>query len=178
MKRRLFEHKQPLSASAARTRETVREAVAQADLDDNARKLGELLGASQSVTPVEYARERHGRWLVEHGRAGDDYVFQLHPLKATTCPWQDIITGFIAAMDAVFPRTVQIHYRRPDEQWQVQFFTVRVDKVCALPGWEHAVRKAVDGLAAVAAWAASGVAVPSEQSARPGKRTADNGADE
>lgn len=178
MKRRLFEHKQAAAESAARIRETEREAVALAELDDNARKLGELLGASRSVRPVEYARERRGRWLVEYGRAGDDYVFQLHPLKVMTRPWQDVITGFIAAMDAIFPRTVQIQYRRPDEEWQVKFFTVRVDKVCALPGWEHAVRKAIDGLAAVEAWAASGIAARSEQSRRPGKRTADNGADE
>jgi hypothetical protein len=109
----------------------------------------DLLGASQSVVPVQYARERRGRWLVEHGRAGDDYVFQMHPLRAPTQQWQNIVTGFIAAMDSIFPRSVQIHYRRPDEQWQVKFFTVSAKEVCRLPGWEPPVKKAIDALVAV-----------------------------
>lgn len=128
-------------------------AVEAAALDENARRLGDLLGASRAVKSIEYARDRRGRWLVEHGRAGDDYVFQLHPLKAATRAWQDVITGFIAAMDTIFPRTVQIHYRRPDEEWQVKFFTVRVDGLCRLPGWEPATKKAVDALSAITAWA-------------------------
>ena len=151
MTRRLFEDKRP-PTSTTPTPKTLTEAVEAAALDDNARKLGELLGASRSVRPIEYTRERRGRWLVEHGRAGDDYVFQLHPLKAPTRPWQDVVTGFIAAMDATFPRIVPIHYRRPDEEWQVKFFTVKAEGVCRLPGWERAVEKAIDALAAVNAW--------------------------
>lgn len=162
---RLFDKRRPPAAEVPAA-DRLKAAVEAAALDENARKLGELLGASRAVKAVEYARERHGRWLVEHGRAGDDYVFQLHALKAATRPWQDTITGFIAAMDSVFPRTVQIHYRRPDEQWQVKFFTIRVDDLCRLPGWETATKKAVDALSAVTAWANE----PSDRSSLTGKR--------
>jgi hypothetical protein len=148
---RLFELKKGAPAAGDKAK-TVRAALAAADVDENARKLGELLGASQAVVPVKYSRERRGRWLIEHGRAGDDYVFQLHPLKAPTQQWQDIVTGFIAAMDSIVPRSVPINYRRPDEQWQVRFFTVTAEGVCRLPGWESAVKRAVDTLENVDAW--------------------------
>jgi hypothetical protein len=142
----------------------MRAALAAAELDDNARRLGELLGASQAVAPVHYTRERRGRWLVEHGRAGDDYLYQLHPLKASTRPWPDVVTGFIAAMDAIFPRSVAIYYTRPDEQWQVKFFTVKIENICRLPGWESAVKKAVDALSSVNAWHGGAPSVRAEAS--------------
>lgn len=150
---RLFDRRRP-PAPEVPSADKLKAAVEAAALDDNARKLGELLGVSRAVKAIEYARDRRGRWLVEHGRAGDDYVFQLHPLKAPTRAWQDVITGFIAAVDAIFPRTVQIHYRRPDEEWQVKFFTVRLEGVCRLPGWEPAMKKAIAALAATNAWSA------------------------
>ena len=144
----------------------------------NARKLGELLGASTAVKTVEYPRERRGRWLIEHGRAGDDYLFQLHPLKVLALAWQDVITGFIARMDGIFPRSVPIYYRRPDEQWEIKFFTIKVENVCRLLGWETAAKKAIDALAAVEAWAAPRTAAPPDQSSPPGKRGSDEGPDE
>jgi hypothetical protein len=163
---RLFEiTKAPPAPVADDKARAVRAALAAAEVDENARKLGELLGASQAVVPVTYDRERRGRWLIEHGRAGDDYLFQLLPLKAPTQQWQDIVTGFIAAMDSVFPRSVPIDYRRPDEQWQVRFFTVSARGVCRLPGWEPAVKRAVDGLLAVDGWStASRAATPATTS--------------
>ena len=132
----------------------VHAALAAAELDENARRLGEILGASQPVTPVHYSCERRGRWMVEHGRAGDDYVFQLHPLKVLMRPWQDVIAGFIAAMDSIFPRSVQIRYRRPDENWEIKFFTITVADVCRLPAWESAIPKAIERVSAVNGWAA------------------------
>jgi hypothetical protein len=170
--KRLFEHQPPRAKDAAETLRAAQAALEAAALDDNARKLGELLGASCAVKPVQYTRERHGRWLIEHGRAGDDYVFQLHPLKAPTRPWQDVVTGFIAAMDAIFPRSVQIHYRRPDEQWQVKFFTITAKDVCRLPGWEPAVKKAIDALTGVDAWSRAGSSLRGDHSPPSGKRTA------
>jgi hypothetical protein len=145
---RLFDLKKASPPPTGPGKKRLLDALAAAELDDNARRLGEVLGAATAVTAVHYRCERHGRWMVEHGRAGDDYVFQLHPLKMITRPWQDVITSCIAAMDSIFPRSVQIHYRRPDEQWQVKFFTIRVAGVCRLPGWEAAMAKAITALAA------------------------------
>jgi hypothetical protein len=115
---------------------------------------------------------------VEHGRAGDDYLYQLHPLKTLTRPWQDIVTGFIAAIDSIFPPSLHKHYQLPDEQWQVRFYTVRLDKVCRLPGWERAVVKAVDALLNVDAWTPGGAAARAKHPALPGKRITPDGVDE
>jgi hypothetical protein len=126
------------------------EALAAADHDEHARDLGARLGRASSVEPVHYARERRGAWTIEHGRAGDDYLFHLHPLRTLARPWQDIVTAFIVVMDGIFPRSVQIHYRRPDEHWQIKFFTIRTAGVCRVPAWETAVRKTLEALGQVA----------------------------
>lgn len=175
---RLFELKKPDSPSEpADAAKRVRAALAAAELDDNARKLGELLSVSQTVTPVHYMRDRHGRWLIEHGRAGDDYLYQMHPLRVPTRAWQDVLLGFIVAMDSVFPLSIKKRYRLPDEEWQIRFFTITVEKVCALPGWEIAVKKVVDALARVDAWTSGGGAPGhAEHPTLQGKRIADEGA--
>ncbi len=150
--KRVFEHK-PVAPSDEEQSPSghvpLQSAVAAALNDESTRRLGALLGEAQAVAPVRYTRERHGPWLVEHGRAGNDYIFQLHPRKPPSRPWQDIVTAFIAAMDSIFPRTVPTRYCRPDEQWQVKFFTIQLETVCQLPGWEQACARAAKALAEV-----------------------------
>jgi hypothetical protein len=119
---------------------------------EEARALQQRLGAAHGVTAIRYERQRRGDWLVEHGRAGDDYFFQLHPLRVLARPWQDIVTALIAVMDGVFPRSVQIHYKRPDEQWSVNFYTVKAEHLCRLPGWESAITRAIAGIGSVSGW--------------------------
>jgi hypothetical protein len=148
---RLFESEKaprPPSSSDAESKRA-REALAAAELDESARQLGERLGAASSVTPIKYQRERRGKWLIEHGRAGDDYLFQLHPLKAPARSWDEIIANFIGAIGGVFPESLHKYYQRPDERWQINFYTVRLKDVCRLPGWESAINRAIDGLASV-----------------------------
>lgn len=110
---------------------------------------------SQSVSPIVYESFRipGQKWKLEHARAGDDYVFQLFPLKPTKLPWQDVIVVMIATMDSIFPKTLQITYRPPKEEYQIKFYTITVAGVVGQPGWERACReRALHGLAAINAW--------------------------
>jgi hypothetical protein len=129
-------------------------------LDAAATKLGSMLTSSapqavQSVEAIHYTSFRRpgSKWVIEHAKVGPDYVFQLFPLKAPGIPWQDIITILIAAMDVIFPRSVKITYIPPNDAYQVKYFTIKVEGVVGLPGWEVACKeRALLGLAAVDAW--------------------------
>ena len=61
----------------------------------------------------------------------------------------------IATMDSIFPRDVRIVYRLPQEEYQIKFYTLTVEKVVGQPGWERACRdRALNGLAALDVWPA------------------------
>lgn len=154
---------------AKRRRDEVRQRAAEVDrilqeegfLNQTADKVTEALSsqkeqASLSVEAIRYAsfRKPGSKWLIEHAKVGDDYVFQLFPLKPPTLVWQDVVATFIAVMDVIYPRSVEIFYARPDEQFQVKFYTIRVANVIGLPGWETACKeRALNGLAAADVWA-------------------------
>lgn len=124
-------------------------------LDDSDKRLTARM--SESVRPIVYASFRlpGSKWRVEHARAGDDYVFQLFPLKPPKLAWQDVILVMIATMDSIFPRDVRIVYRLPQEEYQIKFYTLTVEKVVGQPGWERACRdRALNGLAALDVWPA------------------------
>ena len=110
---------------------------------DEEKSLGQMLASAPAVQSIRYETYRvPGRpWIIEHGRDGDDYVYQLFPLKQTSASWQDTIAGMIAAMDVIFPRSTQIKYAPPNPQYKADFFTVRVEAVTKLPGWESACRE-------------------------------------
>jgi len=119
--------------------------------------LGEQLFASepQSVHTIQYTHFRgHGsKWNIEHAQVGPDYVYQMFPLRPSKLHWKDVITYFIAAMDSIFPRSVEIKYAPPSEKFQLKYYTIRVAAVTALPGWEQAAKaRALIALAAVDAW--------------------------
>jgi hypothetical protein len=67
----------------------------------------------------------------------------------------------IAALDAIFPRSVQIKYAPPSEKFQLKYYTIRVEHVTGLPGWEDAAkRRALHSLSAVDAWTVEVPAAP------------------
>lgn len=125
-------------------------------VDAAADKMAEKLRAQQtSVQSVVYApyREPGSKWTIEHARAGEDYIFQLFPLKPPRIEWNEVIVAMIATMDSIFPRSVKIVYRPPREDYKIQFFTVTVEKVVGLPGWERACKeRALRGLSQINAW--------------------------
>ena len=122
--------------------------------DEASQKLRSTLSQAQSVAPVRYEeyRPRGSRWLIEHSRVGDDYIFQLHPLKPPTISWQDILSLAITAMDVIFPRSLKIQYVPPSQRYQLKFFTVKVNKVAGLPGWDAAIERALKSLSSIDAW--------------------------
>jgi hypothetical protein len=93
------------------------------------------------------------KWMIEHAIVGDDYVYQMFPLRPIQADWRDTVVLLIAAMDAVFPRSIKIQYSPPNERYQVKYFTIRAEKVVGQPGWEEACEKrALKSLAGVPAW--------------------------
>lgn len=141
-----------------RRAEAVDQALEEASLLDTAAgELGERLKTqSQSVQPVVYAsfRKPGAKWLIEHARAGADYIIQMFPLRPPKVAWQDVIVGLIATMDAIFPRNIKIIYSPPNEAYQIKFYTIKVEKVVGQPGWERACKeRALHGLIDVDVWA-------------------------
>lgn len=125
------------------------------ELSETSQALGEQMGAVQSVQTVQYSsfREPGSKWSIEHAQNGDDYIYQLFPLRVPKMDWRDVILLFIAAMDNIFPRSVVIRYVPPSQKFELKYYTIRVEKVTGLPGWEQAVRgRALPALAAADAW--------------------------
>lgn len=147
---------------AKRSRNDVRRRAEEADialaelgeLDEASKKLGDKLSQAQSVQPIKYKsfRKKGSRWQIEHAQVGEDYVYQLFQLKPSKMHWKDIVTLFISAMDVIFPRSIDIKYAPPSNQYGVKFYTIRVEKVVGSPGWEAARDRALNGLVAVNAW--------------------------
>jgi hypothetical protein len=127
----------------------------QLELDEESKRLGDKLATAQAVSPIFYQsfRKPGSKWKIEHTVAGKDYIYQLFPLKPTALSWQEVMPLLIYAMDVIFPRSVQIRYVPPREDLQMTFYTVKVEDVVGMPGWEKACQeRALDNLAAVAAW--------------------------
>lgn len=126
------------------------------DLDEASQKLkAQLAKASSAVTPIRYAEYRApgSKWHIEHARVGDDYIFQMFPLKKPSYAWQDIVTLMVGAMDVIFPPSIHIHYVPPTENEFRPFYTIKVSDVVATPGWDDGIRdRTLRSLAAVPAW--------------------------
>lgn len=141
---------------ARRRAEEFDKAMAEQGLDLAADELGKQLAAAAApVQAIRYTQFRKpgSKWMIEHAKVGTDYTFQLFPLRPIPVQWQDAIGLMIAAMDVIFPRSLQIKYTPPDEMYQVKFFTIKIENVVGLPGWEEAcTERALNGLAAIDVW--------------------------
>ena len=124
------------------------------EVDEASRKLGAVLADAKAVAPIVYRehRPRGSKWLIEHAAVGADYAFQMHPLKPPAHAMPDILTGMIAVMDGIYPRSVEIRYTPPHPSYQVKFFTIRVEKVVGKPGWSRAVERSLDELCRLDVW--------------------------
>jgi len=126
------------------------------ELDARSAELGKTLAQAQAaVEAITYESYRRpgSRWMIEHAKVGNDYVYQLFPLRPISIAWQDVIALMIVAMDVIFPRSIEIHYAPPNETYQLKFYTIRVHGVVGKPGWTQACReRALLGLSCVEAW--------------------------
>lgn len=156
-----------LSRKEVRLRAEAADAALQAikETDEASEKLREALGRSEAVTPIVYQefRPRGCKWLIEHSPVGEDYIFQLHPLKPPTVSWQDVIYLSITSMDVIFPRTLQIQYVPPSQHYQLKFFTIKVGGLVGLPGWTKAIERALLSLSRMDAWVKNPTAETSSQ---------------
>jgi hypothetical protein len=151
------ERAQRARAEVRRRAEEADRAIAEhEELDEASRNLKKQLeGSTVAVEPIHYASYRlpGSKWQIEHALVGDDYVYQMFPLKPISRDWRDVVAMMIAAMDVIFPRSIDIRYVPPDQRSFRQFYTIRVENVAKLPGWEDAVQKrALRGLSDVQAW--------------------------
>lgn len=124
------------------------------ETDEASAKLRETLSQTQSVTPIRYEeyRPRGSRWMIEHSRVGDDYVFQMHPLRPPVLALERVLKLAITSMDVIFPRSLKIQYTPPSQQYQMKFYTIKVNGLAGLPGWRGAVDRALRSLSALNAW--------------------------
>lgn len=127
------------------------------ELDKVSAELGQKIAQTkalgvQAVVYKDY-RQPGSKWMIEHAIVGDDYIYQMFPLRPIQADWRDTIVLLLAAMDSVFPRSMQIKYAPPNDRYQIKCFTIRVEKVVGKPGWEDACgERALKALAGVQAW--------------------------
>ena len=124
------------------------------DTDAASERLRQTLSKAQTIAPIRYEeyRPRGSKWMIEHSRVGDDYILQLHPLKPPKIETQDILALAITAMDVIFPRSLKIQYIPPSVQYQLKFYTIKVNKLVGLPGWNDAIERALRSLSSIDAW--------------------------
>ncbi len=125
------------------------------ELDEQSQKIKGQLAKVQVVQPIIYEEYRRpgSKWMIEHSCDGEDYIYQLFPLRPVKLSTPDVLQLLIIAMDVIFPRSIRIDYAPPNELYKVEMYTIKVRKVTKLPGWEDACRsKALQGLAAVEVW--------------------------
>lgn len=114
----------------------------------------EKLKQTMTVQTIAYKSYRAAgkRWMIEHGRLGDDYMLQLIPLKPTVTAPNNILLLLITAMDTIYPKSVQIYYSKPKPSMQISFWTIRIADVAEMPGFERAIGRTLSGLCDVDAW--------------------------
>lgn len=121
-------------------------------LDAASDVLGAKLSQQFGIQPIRYTGYRMpgSKWMIEHAQVGDDYVYQMFPLRPIQADWRNVIVLLISAMDAIFPQSTQIQYTPPNERYQLKCFTIRVQKVVGQPGWEDACQgRALRSLAGI-----------------------------
>lgn len=138
-------------AAAAKAEAALRE---YEEMDEASRRLGAVLADAKAVAPIIYQeyRPRGSRWLIEHSASGENYIFQVHPLKQPTHQTPDILTAMIAVMDGIYPRSIDLRYTPPNPNYQVKFFTIRAEGLVGKPGWTRAVERSLEELSRLDVW--------------------------
>ena len=155
--KRIAEAKEGKDSVRRRAEEIDRMLKDELELDEATSKLGQRLAQSapMGVQAIHYKdfRMPGSRWMIEHAVVGQDYVYQMFPLRPILTDWRDTIVLMIAAMDAVFPRSIKIQYSPPNDRYQIKYFTIRAEGVVGQPGWEDACgKRALKALASSPAW--------------------------
>lgn len=129
------------------------------ETEKESRELASQLSGQSVVQAVRYRKYKRpgSKWMIEHGRVGDDYIFQVFPSKPTVAPWQDIIAWMIVALDAIFPPTIDVTLKPPDPTLKLPFYTIRMTNVTKVPGWQEACEiRANRALSDINAWGTKG----------------------
>ena len=125
------------------------------ETDEASGKLREKLSQAQSVQTIHYEEYRRpgSKWMLEHGRDGDDYIIQAFPLKAPAVEWPDVAVRMVEALDEIMPSEIVKEFRPPNSEYQIKFFTLRFVDICTTPGWKNACQvRALEALSYVDAW--------------------------
>lgn len=165
MTRRLFDGNAAatVSAKATQNRVDVRRRAEEVDdllssyeeNDEKSKAMASMLGQVESVVAISYKtyREVGSKWVIEHAVDGDDYVYQVFPIKEPALDWQGVFKGLVAALDVIFPKSLRIDYSPPNEQFNIRSWTIRLNGVTKLPGWQKAcTEQALKNLSWVEAW--------------------------
>lgn len=114
----------------------------------------QVLKDAMTVQTIRYESYRRPlkKWMIEHGRLGSDYMLQLIPIKPTVTSVANILLLFITTMDAIYPKSVQIYYSKPNPGMQINFWTIKIQAVADMPGFERALARTLESLCDVDAW--------------------------
>lgn len=105
------------------------------------------------LTRIEYTKEIHGKWQIDHGQRGDDFIVQMIPRKPISLAVGDVCNGIIATLFEIVPRKVEVFITPPNSRLQIDFYTVRLEGVMRRPGAEAMITSKVPAaLGEINAW--------------------------
>jgi len=115
---------------------------------------GGVKEVDRGVVPVKYTNEIIGKWQIDHGARGDDYLLQLIPRKPIGADPRDVIQAIIQVIAGIIPSDIQVYINPPNQGLEIDFYTVRLEGVLTKPGSESIVSKQlVSELGSINAWA-------------------------
>ena len=128
----------------------VENALKSAGIDDKFPFAGGI--APAGLRQIKYTTERFGKWQIDHGRDGDDYVIQMIPTRAIKADMKQLLATMFEVMANFIPRTIDIYYNVPNERLAINFYTIRVAQVYKTPGAKDVLSKIPAGLGEINAW--------------------------
>ena len=97
----------------------------------------------QGIVPIRYTKEIIGDWQIDHGAKGWDYMIQLIPRREVRASAQDVVAAIIHVMRPLVPDDVQVHIQPPNPGLEINFYTIRLEKVLRKPGAESVVKQRI-----------------------------------
>lgn len=162
---RLFDGNREAKAAAAERdeKDAVRRRVEEAEeilksyeeTDAASKKMAEAMGAASTVTSIVYKTYRApgSKWVIEHAEDGEDYVYQLFPLREPAHDWTAVVPMIAIAVSVVFPDTFRVEHTPPNDQYGIKFYTVKIRGVVNTPGWKRAcTEQAPRAFSSIEAW--------------------------